>query len=120
MHELKFIDLSYNLLTSIGANLFTNLQLNELHLEFNRLTTLPATLIKPYISGWTVDYINLANNRLNAMYNTTFNSVTLKTLNLLNNVCINAAFNKTEDLNVNTAVMKALAKCDANARIQNL
>jgi hypothetical protein len=78
-------------------------------LSNNSLATLDKNL---FSKNANLQHIFLQDNKLNAIFNTTFSGLTkLYGLNLLNNVCINKEFYGASP----ATIMSALAKCDANA-----
>jgi Leucine-rich repeat (LRR) protein len=136
--KLRSIDLSENFFTSISANLFANNPgLVEVTITHNRLTSLPATLFQKNLALQHINLfynpltaldknlfsknkqlrkIILQYNKLNAIFDTTFSGLTqLKSLNLLNNVCINQNFEGASA----ATIVSALAKCDANAKVNS-
>jgi Leucine-rich repeat (LRR) protein len=108
---LQTLHLSGNKIKSLSSTVFQKLpNLRALYLSYNLLTSLPKNL---FSNNTGLRALILDSNKLNAIYQNTFSNLkSLEFLYLKNNTCINVDF--APPIN-SSAVMKALAKCDANA-----
>jgi protein phosphatase 1 regulatory subunit 7 len=107
---LKTLNLSFNRIKSLSSTVFQKLSnLSWLILSNNSLTSLQKDIFSNNAGLYAV---YLDNNKLNAFDKTIFSNLTnLNYVKLENNTCINTVY---YGRSVDTTVMDALVKCDAN------
>lgn len=116
LYQMNYISLARNQLSSLHKDTFKNNSLlNSIYLNQNQLQTLDATTFIYTPLGFFE--IKLADNKLNALSNTTFSNSFVRTLNLTGNICINKTFNR---LSTKLEIETALQICNNNMNLMKI